>query len=222
VDAPNRGRSGYEATQINKVRLGLDDPITMPLIAQGAPMESFWPLFRFGPENTVPYPGGLFPYEAIDQYVRQLIIQYRDLSVEPQKQIDAYVALIDKICPCILMTHSQSGTPGRQAAVMRPNLVKAIVAVEGGNAFPQGSPEEAIQATIPLLQVEGDFMTEAGKAARKAITDRLASLGGDATTYVLPEIGIHGNTHMMMMDKNNEQVADVIENWIGEHVPGVK
>ena len=120
------------------------------------------------------------------------------------------------------MTHSQSGTPGRQAAVMRPNLVKAIVAVEGGNAFPQGSPEEAIQATIPLLQVEGDFMTEAQKNARKAITERLASLGGDATTYVLPEIGIHGNTHMMMMDENNEQVADVIENWISEHVPGVK
>jgi pimeloyl-ACP methyl ester carboxylesterase len=218
VDAPNRGRSGYEATQINKVRLGLDDPITVPLIAQGAPMESFWPLFRFGPENTVPYPGGLFPYEAIDQYVRQLIIQYRDLSVEPQKQIDAYVALIDRICPCILMTHSQSGTPGRQAAVMRPNLVKAIVAVEGGAAFPEGSPEEATLASIPLLQVEGDLMTDAQKNERKAITERLASLGGDAMTIVLPEIGIHGNTHMLMMDKNNEQVADVIEAWIDEHV----
>jgi len=129
---------------------------------------------------------------------------------------------LDEIGPCILMTHSQSGTPGRRAAVLRPNLVKAIVAVEGGAAFPQGSPEEAIQATIPLLQVEGDFMPQAAIDARKAITARLASLGGDATTIVLPEIGIHGNTHMLMMDKNNEQVADVIENWIKTHVPGVQ
>ena len=88
--------------------------------------------------------------------------------------------------------------------------------------LPQGSSEEATLAKIPLLQLEGDFMTDAAKNARKAITARLASLGGDATTIVLPEIGIHGNTHMMMLDKNNEQVADVIEAWISQHVPGIK
>jgi hypothetical protein len=35
-------------------------------------------------------------------------------------------------------------------------------------------------------------------------------------------IGIAGNTHMMMMDSNNEQIADIIEGWINEHVRGVK
>jgi hypothetical protein len=72
-----------------------------------------------------------------------------------------------------------------------------------------------------LLQVEGDFMSEQGRNNRKAITTRLTALGGDATTVILPEIGIHGNTHMMMMDKNSEQVADVVENWIRTHVPNV-
>jgi hypothetical protein len=30
----------------------------------------------------------------------------------------------------------------------------------------------------------------------------------------LPQAGIRGNSHMMMMDKNNLQVADVIQGWL--------
>jgi hypothetical protein len=30
----------------------------------------------------------------------------------------------------------------------------------------------------------------------------------------LPQIGIKGNSHMMMMDRNNQQVADVIQGWL--------
>ena len=30
----------------------------------------------------------------------------------------------------------------------------------------------------------------------------------------LPERGVRGNGHMMMMDKNNLQVADLIQEWI--------
>ena len=40
--------------------------------------------------------------------------------------------------------------------------------------------------------------------------------GGRASFYLLPEMGIAGNSHMMMMDKNNLQVADVILKWIGD------
>ena len=32
----------------------------------------------------------------------------------------------------------------------------------------------------------------------------------------LPALGIKGNDHMMMMDKNNLQIADLIINWIGQ------
>jgi hypothetical protein len=34
----------------------------------------------------------------------------------------------------------------------------------------------------------------------------------------LPDAGLHGNSHMMMQDKNNLQVADLILAWIHEHV----
>jgi hypothetical protein len=30
----------------------------------------------------------------------------------------------------------------------------------------------------------------------------------------LPDAGIKGNSHMMMMDKNNDQVADLIQKWL--------
>ncbi len=30
----------------------------------------------------------------------------------------------------------------------------------------------------------------------------------------LPEVGIKGNSRMMMMDKNNGQIADLINKWL--------
>ncbi len=43
--------------------------------------------------------------------------------------------------------------------------------------------------------------------------------GGRGTFLLLPEAGIAGNSHMMMMDKNNLQVAALIRRWIVEHAP---
>ncbi|HYT04759.1 MAG TPA: hypothetical protein VEM13_07740 [Gemmatimonadales bacterium] len=44
--------------------------------------------------------------------------------------------------------------------------------------------------------------------------------GGDATMLHLPELGIFGNSHIFMQDKNNLQVADLILAWIDRHVEG--
>jgi hypothetical protein len=52
----------------------------------------------------------------------------------------------------------------------------------------------------------------------RALVQLINNAGGDATLVHLPEIGIHGNSHMMMQDKNNLQVADVVLTWIHEHV----
>lgn len=40
--------------------------------------------------------------------------------------------------------------------------------------------------------------------------------GGDVTIVSLPAIGIKGNTHFMMADLNNKQVADAMEKWMKE------
>ena len=38
--------------------------------------------------------------------------------------------------------------------------------------------------------------------------------GGSVDLVDLPDAGIKGNTHMMMMDRNSDEVADVIQNWL--------
>jgi len=40
--------------------------------------------------------------------------------------------------------------------------------------------------------------------------------GGDAKVVHLPEIGINGNTHFIMSDLNNVQIADHMANWLKE------
>lgn len=37
--------------------------------------------------------------------------------------------------------------------------------------------------------------------------------GGDAQVIYLPDIGIYGNTHFIMSDLNNKQIANLIGNW---------
>jgi hypothetical protein len=42
--------------------------------------------------------------------------------------------------------------------------------------------------------------------------------GGNAQIFHLPELGIHGNSHLWMLDKNNLQVGDLILKWIDDNV----
>ena len=44
----------------------------------------------------------------------------------------------------------------------------------------------------------------------------IKAAGGNAKFFLLPDNGIKGNTHMMMFDKNNLQVADIIMKWLKE------
>ena len=38
--------------------------------------------------------------------------------------------------------------------------------------------------------------------------------GGDCEIVCLPDVGVTGNTHFMMADLNNLEVANVMENWL--------
>jgi hypothetical protein len=41
---------------------------------------------------------------------------------------------------------------------------------------------------------------------------------GDMTFIALPDLGVRGNSHMFMQDRNNLQIADLIIEWIDKHV----
>ena len=44
---------------------------------------------------------------------------------------------------------------------------------------------------------------------------RIQAAGGRAENIHLPAHGIRGNSHMLMMDTNNQQLADIILAWLG-------
>jgi pimeloyl-ACP methyl ester carboxylesterase len=81
--------------------------------------------------------------EAVDQFFSHLVPTVDNNTVI----LDGLVALVDKIGPCIVVTHSQSVTFGWQMAMRSPN-VKGIVAYEGATAamFPPGE----VPPSIPL------------------------------------------------------------------------
>ena len=42
----------------------------------------------------------------------------------------------------------------------------------------------------------------------------IKAAGGSVDIYDLPDMGLKGNSHMIMMDRNSDQVADLIHKWL--------
>ncbi len=102
------------------------------------------------------------------------------------------------------------------AAAAEIDKVKAIVVLEPVLPEPRQSEVcESELAKVPFLSVLGDNFP-VGQA--RDFTDRLNKLGGNAKTLSLPEAGIRGNGHTMMAERNNEEIADLIEQWISDQV----
>ena len=132
VDHSGRGRSGFNPTPVNAVRDGGADPKTLPTFFLG-PIDRAWWNFRFGPDYPKPFPGLQFPLEALDQYLAQLVPNSETtLAGGGANTVDALAALLDRIGPAVVMVHSQSGVYGLDVVRKRPNLVRALVSVEGG------------------------------------------------------------------------------------------
>ena len=84
-------------------------------------------------------------------------------------------------------------------------------------------------AKIPQLYVYGDFMSEDYKVVHSwadsirktapAWYAKLNELHADHTWMNLPAMGIKGNSHMLMMDDNNDQIANMINDWLVKKVP---
>ena len=170
--------------------------------------------------------------------------------------------LLDKIGPSIIMTHSAGGPFGWLVAEIRPNLVKGIVAIEGGgqpfgggnvwgmSSIPVAydppvadpseiktkrieSPEPGVNAyllqeeparklknlqNIPIVIVtaEASFASPGNPGG----VAYFKQAGCRAEEMRLVALGIKGNGHMMMVEKNNREVLKPILAWIDKNVNG--
>ena len=210
-DAVERGRSGFASPDVwqgEPIFLNYQDPYERFRIGQG---EGSW---NADPATRRPSPGTQFPVEAYDNYMKQSVPRW--LSTDAAV-IKAYVELVDKICPCVLIAHSQGGYFGFKVAEQRPDKFKAIIAVEAASA---GDVKKAAALKdVPVMMMFGDHVDEHPRWAAYKKTDleygdAIKAAGGNVDVVVLPEIGIKGNSHMMMQEKNNAEIADVIAKWM--------
>jgi pimeloyl-ACP methyl ester carboxylesterase len=210
-DAVERGRAGFASPDVwpsEPTFLTYADPFERFRIGAG---EGSW---NPDPAKRKVLPGSQFPVEAYDNYMKQSVPRW--LSTD-DAIIAAYVALVDKVCPCVLLLHSQGGAFGFKVAELRPDKVKAIVAVESATA---GNLDKAAALKgTPVLMLFGDYVDQHPRWATfkkidLAYADAVRAGGGTVDVINLPDLGIKGNSHMLMQDKNNAEIADVIQKWL--------
>jgi pimeloyl-ACP methyl ester carboxylesterase len=271
LDQPSRARSPHQP------EAGPQSRNTVERIEQRftAPERTrLWPQARLHTQ----WPGtGIAGDPVFDQFFAQI---YPSLASFPRQQElnrDAGAALLDKIGPAILLTHSQSGTFGWLVADARPSLVKAIVALEPSGPpvrdnvekgapdwFEDGPLTKPYGLTAPPLTYEPPLKDPAelrfvrqsapdsaghvrcwaqAEPARTLVTLQnipVVVIQAEASYHAtydhctvaylkqarvsrvdfirLADVGIKGNGHMLMLERNNMAIAALIEKWLRESV----
>jgi pimeloyl-ACP methyl ester carboxylesterase len=266
VDQPGRGRSHYSESM---------GPLTRFPSSQIERRFTAHEKFNLWPQAKLhtQWPGegpnkGQRGDPIFDQFYASQVQYIASNATTQQLNRDAGAALLDRIGPAIVMTHSQSGAIGWPIADARPQLVKAIVAAEpSGPPFAnavfseeparlwgvtdvpmtydppvsdpkqlvvvqqaqpdgpnlercrlQGEPVRRLPnlAGVPVLILAAESSYH---AAYDHCTAKYLEQAGVRNTYVrLEEVGIRGNGHMLMLEKNNLEIAAFISAWLGKNV----
>ncbi|NYT60412.1 hypothetical protein H0A65_15940 [Alcaligenaceae bacterium] len=230
VDQIGRARSGFDQSAFNNVRAGLTLPDQQPNLLRLADRFGSWTNFRIGPQPGKAFPETQFPVEAADKLSKQSV---PDLLGASRAQNPNWKALSDlalHLNGAVLLTHSQSGPYPLESAIINAKGIRGIVMVEPGtcNAKAHTDDEIAILAKTPMFILFGDYLSsptglpgpswEERFNDCKALKKRIDAAKGDMRLLATAEAGIRGNSHMMMMDRNNLQIADLILAWIDEKV----
>ena len=216
IDQVWRGRSAADPSGINAVRKGAAAD-RLPTVFS-ASHEAAWAIFRFGPAYPQTFPDLQFPVEAQGEFWKQMVPDYLASLPTPNPTVPALATLAQKLGGAVLLSHSQSGIYPFQTAVLDPKGIAGIIAVEPG-ASPDAIDDMAPYKGIPILVLFGDYVEQFPRWAPRlkncrAFVEKANAAGGRATLIVLPERGIHGNSHMLMQDRNNLQIADMLLDWM--------
>jgi pimeloyl-ACP methyl ester carboxylesterase len=273
VDQAGRGRSAYLDS--------LYGPRTAPSLdfaqQRFTAIENYnrWPQAHFHTQ----WPGKGTPGDPIfDQFFASQVQGMASFSLQQELSSDGILALLEKIGPAVLLTHSQSGATGWPVVDAQPDRVKAIIAVEpSGPPFynvenvpapewfrdaadqqrPWGvaagpltySPPAANSSDLAIVRQEQPddpnvsrcwmqksparqlpnlqkvpILIVTSEASYHTAYDHctvkyLEQAGVHVTWIKLADAGIHGNGHMMMLEKNNMEIAAVMSRWIEKTLP---
>ncbi|KAL4945139.1 hypothetical protein BDV06DRAFT_231826 [Aspergillus oleicola] len=201
-----------------------------------------------------------------DTYYASNVQSISDSLAQEQTMKAAGEALLDKIGPVVLITHSQGGLYGWSWADSRPELIKALIQIEPkgppfrevifSNSFsraygltsipltynpkptnqsaplamktiPSDKPGELLECIIqqePARKLTNlakvPIAIDTGEASYHAQYDYcfikfLKQAGVHAEHLDLGKRGIHGNAHLQFMEKNSDDIAALLHEWIG-------
>ena len=226
ADQSSRARSGFDATILSAVKSGAVPPSQLPNIFMASHQVS-WTLFRFGPAFNKAFPDEQFPVEAADELYKQMIPDLNGTLPNPNPTWKNMAALAVKLHGAILMGHSESGFFPEQASLTDPSGVRGIISIEMPCVTNFTPAQLSTLAKIPALIMFGDHLNDVPGGAGnwqqsfdtcQMFVNQVNAAGGNAELMHLPKLGIHGNSHMLMQDKNNLQLADLILAWIDKNV----
>jgi len=245
VDPTGTGRAGFNVDQYNLVRAGEAAPSLQPSL--GHRDSDAWENENMGPMPYVhgavdptcigndgrgPDPltcyGWLMPNdpESVKHWLAHALPS--GPSGPPSSSRAAFEELLRNIGPAIWIGWSGGGTLGGDIAQANPELLKGLIGIEPANnclfrAEVNAPLAGAVQ--VPALSIHGINQIgrphEPGRNSRadcEAYHAQINAAGGDATWLSLYDIGIYGNSHMMYWEKNSDEIAQVLLDWIEQHV----
>lgn len=254
IDRPGHGRSPRHTRELRQPTAA--PPVLIPSV------ETVGALFAgvHNPAHTQ-WPG---TGSADDPALAQLLASQSQLAFDPSEHHAVMrrrgAALLDRIGPAILVTSSAGGPAGWVMADERPDLVRAIVALEplgpsGPVALPWGISASPMTYDPPATKPGGlDLVEGPGEQGRPSMRlqrdpprrlphladlpiaivtgeQSFATAMDDGTVAFLRqagcrrvqhlrlgELGVHGNGHLMMIEKNNAEVLDLVTDWLDQHL----
>jgi pimeloyl-ACP methyl ester carboxylesterase len=179
--------------------------------------EEAWTMNRFGTTDAqgtrIENKGQQFPIQALSTLSAQAVPRWPSTA---KLQQQALVEAVRRIGPVVLLSHSQGGGLSFHAADQARDLVRACIMLE-----PHGMPMQFAPGlpSTPALLVLGDFIDESDYWVRMREKHRQSlaawqAAGGRSELWALPAKGLCGNTHMIMMDRNSDQVANLLIDWL--------
>ncbi len=225
IDQAWRGRSASDPSAINAVADSRLPVESLPALSS-ASHEGAWVLFRFGPRYGESFPGLRFPVGAVDQLWKQMVPDFAGGLPKPNPTVPSLSQLAQRIGPSVLISHSQSGIYPFQALVSDPRNIAAIISIEPANC-PDSTADMAPYKGTPIMVLFGDYIADSPGWAHilqgcRDYVGALKAVGGRVDLVVLPEIGIKGNSHMLMQDSNSLEIAGRLVDWIAKNVRGTR
>lgn len=261
VDQPGRGRSAYHPDLDGKLSGGSSATAESAARTKTDPQD-----LATEPQSKLhtQWPGtGRKGDPVFDQFFASVVDSVATQTDWSERHVKAAgAALLDRIGPSIVITHSQGGAFGWQLADARPRLVKAVIAVEPAlsptvaesssepprygitmtpitYAPPVTDPQQIVRdpqaaadrpdvttcwlqsapvRTLPTLRGIPILVvaSQASPNSKKHYcVSRYLTQAGVPNEYVpLESVGITGNAHMMMLEKNSDQIAAFFAGWL--------